>query len=88
MLFLLFTLLDFIVIIIMLLSLFGIATKLLLIASIYLILKGLIFLGDFTSIVDMLAGVYLILLFFGFKSVITYIVMFYLTQKIIFAFLR
>jgi len=82
------TILDFLGLIIILLSLFGIYTQLLLVVAAYLILKGLIFWGDFTSILDMLSGFYLILLFFGVHSVFTYIIMFYLSQKIIFAFLR
>lgn len=47
----------------------------------YIIIKGLIFFRSFTSILDIACGIYLIMMFFGFKSFIVYLVALYLFQK-------
>lgn len=47
----------------------------------YLLIKGVIFIKSLTSIIDLLCGIYLIALYFGFHSFIIYIVGLYLFQK-------
>ncbi|MBN2881653.1 hypothetical protein JXM83_06410 [Candidatus Woesearchaeota archaeon] len=56
------------------------------ISAIYLIGKGVVFWGDFASIIDMVCGLYMIIAFFGGSTFIGYIVLLYLIQKILFGF--
>ncbi|MBR9675920.1 hypothetical protein GOV05_02835 [Candidatus Woesearchaeota archaeon] len=52
---------------------FGLAT--------YLIIKSLVFRGDFASLLDLLSGVYFIMVLFGIKTLMVYVVLIYLVQK-------
>ena len=51
----------------------------------YLIIKGMIFIKSFSSIGDLLCGIYLLALAFGFKSFLVYIVVIFLFQKSVFS---
>jgi hypothetical protein len=53
----------------------------------YLLFKGIYFFGDVASFLDILIACYMLLLFTGFTSVITYGVMAYLCQKAYFSFI-
>ena len=47
----------------------------------YLLLKGIIFVRSFSSILDIVCAIYLIMMVFGFKSFFIYLVALYLFQK-------
>ncbi|MBI4738243.1 hypothetical protein HY772_01550 [Candidatus Woesearchaeota archaeon] len=55
--------------------------KLALIASAYLFIKGILFRSNLISLVDLFAGLYVIVLFFGGKTVLSFVIAFYLFQK-------
>jgi|ETNmetMinimDraft_2_1059921.scaffolds.fasta_scaffold269888_1 hypothetical protein len=62
--------------------------KLILYAAGYLLFKGIIFAmgGDIASIIDVLCGVYVVLLSYGISStLVTVIVLVYLVQKVAFS---
>lgn len=54
---------------------------------IYLFIKGVIFIKDPFSIIDIIIAVYIILLLIGIKTFITYIFILYLLYKFFFAFM-
>ena len=53
---------------------------------IYLLVKGIVFIKDPFSIIDIIIAVYIILLLIGIKTFITYIFILYLLYKFFFAF--
>ena len=55
------------------------------IIAIYLIVKSLLFITDFASWVDLLAGAYLLLVVFGVHSIFSVIFILWLLQKAIFS---
>ncbi|MBU2640044.1 MAG: hypothetical protein KKG75_05070 [Nanoarchaeota archaeon] len=59
----------------------GLATFL----AIYLIIKSIIFIMDFTSWIDLLAGVYLLLVIFNIHSIFSIIFILWLGQKAFFS---
>lgn len=61
------------------------SSRFLLIISVYLLGKGIIFKGDFASIVDFFCGLYFLLAFFGVRTFISYIIIFFLLQKSFFS---
>jgi hypothetical protein len=58
-----------------------IGTRLFLSFIFYLILKGIIFRGDFASFVDLVIAVYMIFMIFMPITIVTYIAAIYLFQK-------
>ena len=55
--------------------------------GIYLVLKGIIFIRSLTSLVDIVAGILIILAVFGIINILTWIAAFWLLQKGFFSFL-
>ena len=55
-------------------------------AAIYLFIKGLIFLVDPFSIIDIIIGIYILLMLLGLKIFLTYIFILYLAYKIFISF--
>lgn len=55
-------------------------------AAIYLFIKGLIFLVDPFSIIDITIGIYILLMLLGLKIFLTYIFVLYLVYKIFISF--
>lgn len=53
--------------------------------GIYLIGKGILFRGDFPSIIDFFSGIYFFLAFFGLRTFIAYIIVLFLLQKAFFS---
>lgn len=53
---------------------------------IYLIIKGAIYIPDPSSIIDVIAGIVIVLAMLGFSSIITWIAMLWLLQKVLFSF--
>jgi hypothetical protein len=51
----------------------------------YLIIKGWLFRTDINSIMDILCGLYMFVMLFGFTTIITWVVAIYLFQKAIFS---
>lgn len=51
----------------------------------YLIIKGWLFREDLNSVMDILCGLYLFVMLFGFTTFITWIVAIYLFQKSVFS---
>ncbi len=49
--------------------------------AIYLIVKSIIFISDFTSWVDLVAGIYLFLILFGIHSAFSVVFIIWLLQK-------
>ena len=80
---------DFLVAVMLTLGHFDVIGGRFLIApAIYLIGKGLLFPKDVASIIDIVAGLYLLLiLFFGIHTFLAYIFAAYLMQKFVFSFL-
>jgi len=65
---------------------FGLLQFLAIPAAIYLFIKGLIFLVDPFSIIDIIIGIYIILMLFGLKIFLTYIFVLYFIYKIFISF--
>lgn len=76
---------DLIAAIIFLLAQWDILTKLGIVVAIYLIIKSLIFIKDFTSWIDLAAGIYLLLVVFNIHSAFSVIFIFWLGQKAFFS---
>ena len=55
--------------------------------AIYLIIKGLIFIKSFTSLIDIICGILIILAIFDIVNFLTWIAAFWLFQKSFFSFL-
>ena len=83
------TIVDFLISIVVLLSQVGIVDswRLLLSAAIYLAGKGIIFRGDLLSILDIVSAAIIVLVLFGVKTFLTYIVIGYLLYKVVVFFL-
>ncbi len=58
-----------------------IVPKLTIIIFIYLLAKAISFWGDFASFLDGLCALYMILMYFGFRSNFVFIIIIYLLQK-------
>ena len=78
--------LDFIVAINIVALHFGFLQNLAIFSIIYLILKGIIFIVDPFSIIDIIIGVYMILLLFGISTFLTWLFLSYLLYKIVISF--
>ncbi|MBI2499605.1 hypothetical protein HYV88_05165 [Candidatus Woesearchaeota archaeon] len=65
---------------------FGILQFLAIPAAIYLFIKGLIFLVDPFSIIDIIIGIYILLMLVGLKIFLTYIFILYFVYKIFISF--
>lgn len=73
---------DFLTGVVMLLYQYDVTgTRFLLSFIFYLLLKGIIFRGDFASFVDIVISVYMIFMIFAPITVLTYIAAIYLFQK-------
>ena len=85
-----FAFLDLIILIIILGLHFNFVNSLIitLLAALYLFFKGIIFIGDFFSILDILVGIYLVLMYLGVQTFVTYIIIFYFIYKIVFSFIH
>lgn len=79
-----FLFLDLLVIIIMLLTQWGIIHNFFIVAplALYLVLKGLVF-RDLMSYIDLAIGILLILVFFGFHTPLTYAAIVYYIYKLV-----
>jgi len=86
---LLFTVLDFFIAGSVLLTHFGVldSWRILFSGAVYLIGKGFMFQGSFLSILDIVCGVYLLLMLLGVRSFIDYIVFGYLIYKVLIYFI-
>ncbi|MEK6952561.1 MAG: hypothetical protein AABX29_06105 [Nanoarchaeota archaeon] len=65
---------------------FGVLQFLAIPAAIYLFIKGLIFLVDPFSIIDIIIGIYILLMLVGLKIFLTYIFVLYFAYKIFISF--
>jgi len=59
----------------------GSIKTLLIVFAIYVIIKGLIFIKSITSIIDIAAGAFMVLAFYGYFNFLTWIAAIWLTQK-------
>lgn len=80
-----FGLMDLIAAGIFLLAQWGFGINIALFVAIYLILKSLLFIPDFASIVDMIGGAYLLLVVFNIHSIFSAIFVLWFLQKGIFS---
>lgn len=78
-----FNFLDAIVVLALLGGHFGFLEGLLIPCFVYLVVKGIIFINDPFSILDLIIAVYLIILIFGISTFLTYIFALYMLYKII-----
>ena len=62
-----------------------ISPMMILASFVYLVFKGVLFFGEIMSMVDLLIAVYLILMVFGVKTFIFYLIVFWFLYKIFFA---
>lgn len=53
--------------------------------GLYLIGKGILFRGDFVSIIDFFSGIYFFLAFLGLRTFIAYLIILFLLQKAYFS---
>ena len=51
----------------------------------YLLFKGFYFMGDISSAIDLLCGIYMVAMLIGLKTWIAYLIALYLMQKIYFS---
>ena len=51
----------------------------------YLVIKGWLFRQDINSVMDILCGIYLFVMLFGFTTIVSWIVAIYLFQKAVFS---
>ncbi|MFC1741865.1 hypothetical protein ACFL3V_04990 [Nanoarchaeota archaeon] len=51
----------------------------------YLVIKGWLFREDIASLVDILCGLYMFVMLFGFTTFVTWVVVIYLFQKAVFS---
>ena len=77
--------LDLLIALIFILAQWDIGVKFAVFCAIYLILKGIVFIYDIASIVDMIAGVYLILVLLNIHSAFSFIFILWLIQKGLFS---
>ena len=76
---------DLIIALIFILVQWDIGLKYAIIAAIYLIVKGIIFISDIASIIDLITGIYLVLIILGIHSSFSAIFVIWLVQKGIFS---
>ena len=81
----LFGLMDLVAAVLFLLLQWGIGGKVAIFFAIYLVVKSLIFIGDFTSWIDLIAGVYLFLVIFDVHSFFSFLFILWLGQKAFFS---
>ena len=55
-------------------------------AAVYLVAKGFVFRESLTSIFDIASGAYIVLMIFGVKFFLAYVIAAYLLQKALFSF--
>jgi hypothetical protein len=60
---------------------FGVAPQLAFAAALYEIIKGGIFIKSITSIIDIIAGILILIAFYGYFNFLTWIAAIWLTQK-------
>jgi hypothetical protein len=84
---LLLTVMDFAVGIVVLATQLGLldSWRVLLSSAIYLAGKAFIFKGDFLSIIDAIAGAYIFLMIFGVRTFFAYVILGYVLYKVILA---
>ncbi|MCD4666219.1 hypothetical protein K8R47_00215 [archaeon] len=84
----LFTLIDFLVLIVIIGTHFSWFNTpfLAIIAALYLIIKGFAFFGEILSILDLISGIYLILMLFNVKFAIVYFIIIFFLYKIFVGF--
>lgn len=80
-----FGLMDFIAAASFILAQWGIGSNFVLIIGIYVILKSLIFLPNFTSAIDLIGGIYLLLIIYGVHDVLSVIFILWFLQKSFFS---
>lgn len=80
-----FGVMDFIVAASFILAQWGIGSNFVLIIGIYVILKSLIFLPNFTSAIDLIGGIYLLLIIYGVHDVLSVIFILWFLQKSFFS---
>ena len=51
----------------------------------YLVIKGWLFREDINSVMDLLCGIYMFVMLFGFTTIVTWVVVVYLFQKAVFS---
>lgn len=51
----------------------------------YLIIKGWLFREDLNSVMDMLCGIYMFVMLFGFTTIVSWVIAIYLFQKSVFS---
>ena len=80
-----FTILDFLVLLIVLFAQLGIHDhwRLLIGGAVYLILKGLVFRGSALSTIDLVFGVYMLIMLLGARWFISWLLIIWLAYKII-----
>lgn len=80
-----FGVMDFVAAASFILAQWGIDSNFILIIGIYVILKSLIFLPNFTSAIDLIGGIYLLLIIFGVHDVLSVIFILWFLQKSFFS---
>tara|TARA_Y100000034_G_C6759867_1_gene338355 strand:+ start:378 stop:644 length:267 start_codon:yes stop_codon:yes gene_type:complete len=81
----LFGVLDFIAVVMFILAQWSIWDKFAIVVAIYLIVKALIFITTFASWIDLIAGIYLLLVVFDVHSFFSVIFILWLGQKAFFS---
>ncbi|GEM_PF-3580844 len=84
----LFTLFDFLALVITVISHYNLIDSLipLALAGLYMFFKGVVFMGDISSFIDLLVGIYLVMMLFGVRWKITLLVVLWFMNKIVAAF--
>ncbi len=80
-----FGVMDFIVAASFILAQWGVGSNFVLIMGIYVILKSLILLPNFTSAIDLIGGIYLLLIIYGVHDVLSVIFILWFLQKSFFS---
>ncbi len=85
----LFTLADLFVLVVTILTHFNVLASLMPItlAALYMFFKGLVFWGNLPSFIDMVVGVYLVLMVLGVRWAVTALVVLWLVNKLVAAVL-
>jgi len=83
-----FTILDFFVILIVFLAQIGVYShwRLFIVGAAYLILKGIAFKGEILSLIDLIGGVYLLIMALGATWFISWLLILWLAYKIFLVF--
>jgi hypothetical protein len=84
-----FTILDVFVLVTLFLTHYGwfVSPLMIFFSFFYLIFKGVLFFGEIMSTIDLLVAFYLVLMVFGLKTFIFYIIVFWFLYKLFFAFM-